>query len=199
MKAKSLGFRCLRRLGTSLMHTVIISMCLLLSLNVVSTFYFAVYALPAFIKLPLVMIFAFIAVNYFSAYAMAILTAPGAAPSPDPLVAVPICDKCSQAKPARTHHCSICGKCALRYDHHCPWIANCVGLRNYCHFLKFIAYGTLSSAVSAVTSIISAIFGKFAIGAIDDSILRGIAMIIMTIFTCVSALCAGIMLVTHIP
>ena len=199
MKVKSLGFRFLRKLGTTLMHTIVITLCLLLSSNVVMTFYFAVYAFPVFLKIPLAAAFAYLAVNYFSAYAMAILTAPGTPPSPDPMLTVPVCSKCSLAKPARTHHCSICGRCALRYDHHCPWIANCVGLRNYCHFLKFIASGTLSCTVSLIIALLSALTGKFALGMIDEKVLRTMAMIVMTIFTAVSALCAGLMLFTHIP
>ena len=199
MKAQNLGFRFLRKLGTSIMHTVVITLCLLLSLNVVMTFYFAVCAFPAFLKIPLATAYAYLAVNYFSAYAMAILTAPGTPPSPDPILSVPVCSKCSLAKPARTHHCSICGRCAIRYDHHCPWIANCVGLRNYCHFLKFIAFGTLSSLISVVTGLISVFSGQFALGMIDERVLRVMAMIVMTLFSGVSALCAGLMLFTHIP
>jgi palmitoyltransferase len=34
------------------------------------------------------------------------------------------CKKCNKAKPPRTHHCSICKRCILKMDHHCPYVAN---------------------------------------------------------------------------
>lgn len=30
------------------------------------------------------------------------------------------CAKCAALKPPRAHHCSMCGICVLRMDHHCP-------------------------------------------------------------------------------
>jgi palmitoyltransferase len=56
-----------------------------------------------------------------------------------------VCRKCIFPKPVRAHHCSICARCILNQDHHCPWINNCVGHLNHRYFFQFCFFLTLGS------------------------------------------------------
>jgi len=44
----------------------------------------------------------------------------------------------------RSKHCSHCGHCILRMDHHCLWINNCVGIKNHIKFYFFLFTSVIS-------------------------------------------------------
>lgn len=49
-----------------------------------------------------------------------------------------LCPDCLVIRTPESRHCSVCNKCVDRFDHHCPWINNCVGVRNHNFFLVYI-------------------------------------------------------------
>ena len=49
-----------------------------------------------------------------------------------------LCADCEVVRTDRSRHCSICNRCVERFDHHCPWINNCVGQGNHGVFMSFL-------------------------------------------------------------
>jgi len=64
------------------------------------------------------------------------------------------CRTCLIWRPERSKHCRECDACCQKFDHHCPWTGNCIGLRNYVHFVRFISMITLYSIWIVVWSVI---------------------------------------------
>ncbi|KAM8866291.1 palmitoyltransferase ZDHHC12-A [Synchiropus picturatus] len=71
------------------------------------------------------------------------------------------CGYCLLQQPMRARHCQTCGRCVRRFDHHCPWIENCVGEGNHRCFLLYLLVQltallwALRQALSGVSPIVS--------------------------------------------
>ncbi|CAM9849955.1 unnamed protein product [Chrysoparadoxa australica] len=66
-----------------------------------------------------------------------------------------ICTTCVVEKEPRSKHCNTCGACIQIFDHHCPFVGNCVGRDNHASFIMF-----LGSVVVAISTFFVVLHGS---------------------------------------
>ena len=63
------------------------------------------------------------------------------------------CPYCLVKKTYRSLHCLICQICVDEFDHHCFWVGNCIGKKNYTLFFIFLVYILFNTFFNVVTNI----------------------------------------------
>lgn len=48
------------------------------------------------------------------------------------------CALCGTPVQDQSKHCMVCYRCVDKFDHHCTWVNNCIGSKNYRDFFKMI-------------------------------------------------------------
>ena len=91
------------------------------------------------------------------------------------------CPFCRSKKYLRCSHCRICNKCILMRDHHCPYVANCIGFKNIQYFFNFIFWANIEN-IYYISSFIKYMF--FSVITIKISIYIKIILFIDLFLNC---------------
>ena len=107
------------------------------------------------------------------------------------------CSTCRIWRPPRASHCTECNVCVERFDHHCPWMGQCIGKRNYRYFLGFVASVTALCVYTALASLVvflraaAAVEAALALDIVSQAAEREPAACATLVFPAVILLCVS--------
>ncbi|KAF9436413.1 Eukaryotic peptide chain release factor GTP-binding subunit [Entomortierella beljakovae] len=117
------------------------------------------------------------------------------------------CDTCKIYRPPRCSHCRQCDNCVEDEDHHCIWLNNCIGRRNYRFFLLFVStmsiYAFLTSALSLTHLLVlyhdkrDAAADPKSISFARDAMAKEVVPVIVMIFACMMGIAVGSLACYH--
>eukprot|EP00703_Trepomonas_sp_PC1_P002242 JAP94364.1 Palmitoyltransferase [Trepomonas sp. PC1] len=134
--------------------------CFMILVNLFTFFVLDIPGLPIYGIIISSVFYTFSIANYLYGWYM-VITVKNYLEIPNDLPQSTFCNKCNCYRPEKCHHCSTCDRCILDFDHHCPWVLNCVGKYNHCYFIKYTFWVSIITLINSFTCLAAGLMHNF--------------------------------------